>query len=245
MKKWTRLIFFLLAFQLDVRVRASATESDQPDACLKTKEVCLYQVKDEPLHLKNKNLILHSSEGSVIVRQTQKQWRFVKGILWVENGSKIKIESLYGVMESSQGQYWIIDHGEKILIRNINADLNVTLRDGKKLLVPEGFEFWVSGTNLKGHSEFGMIQPIDMKKHLPLWYSLFTGSKNEFITEVKNLRSSWGDLVEKSSYLYKNLAIREIASVQEKEEKEKLQKKQMAMHLQQVKKIYYQRVFER
>lgn len=238
MKKWIRLVIFLLAFQMEFRVRASGALSEKPSVCTKSKETCSLQVKTEGPRF-------HSSEGSVLIKVSQKLWRFVKGTLWVEKGAGIEIETLYGNIIASQGQYWLVERDSKILIRNMNADLQVTLRDGKKLNVPDGFEFWIEGLNTKGQSEYGMIQPIDMKDHLRLWHSMYKGSKKDFIDEVRYFRGNWGDLVEKSSAIYEKSVLRELASVHEKEEAQRLQKEHLEKQRQQMKKLYYQRVFER
>lgn len=245
MKKWMRFIIFLMAFQMEIRVRASLNLLEQPTACLRSKEICSFQVKTHPFHLKQKSLVMHATEGSVFVRQTDNLWRFVSGALWVEKSPGIEVETVYGTMKASQGQYWIIEQSKNILVRNINANLQVTLRDGTKLTVPDGFEFWIAGVDTKGLSDFGMIQPVDMKNHLPLWYSLYTGNKTEFVTEVRNIKENWGDLVGKSSALYKEVVLRNLASVRDREENQRQRRQRLEQQRQQMKKLYYQRVFER
>ncbi|WP_374073299.1 hypothetical protein [Bdellovibrio bacteriovorus] len=245
MKKWIRLTLFLLAFQMEVRVRASGDVLQQPSACLKSKETCAIQVTGSAFHLLQESQKVHASEGSTLVRLSPTQWRLVKGNLWLEKGAGVEVETLYGTMKASHGQYWVVEKGDKVLVRNIDATLHVTLRDGKSLEVPEGFEFWIAGVNSKGISDYGMIQPIDMKEHLPLWNSLYRGSKNDFIKEVVHVRENWGDLAEKSSLIYKTVVQREIASEQEKQRLLDEKKQRKAAELRQMKELYRQRVFER
>lgn len=245
MKKWIRLVIFLLAFQMEIRVRASGSLIEQPSSCLKSKETCSVQVKADGINLAQDSVDLHASGGSVFVRVSDRLWRFVKGTVWVEKGAGVEIETLYGNIIAFQGQYWILEKDSKIIIRNMDAELQVTLRDGKKLNVPEGFEFWISGLNSKGQSEFGMIQPVDMKDHLPLWHSMYKGSKKDFLNEVRHLRENWGDLVGKSSSLYKNAALRELASLREKDEVQRQYKERLELQRHRMQKLYYERVFER
>ncbi|HWU42376.1 MAG TPA: hypothetical protein VN132_03025 [Bdellovibrio sp.] len=246
MKKLFRVIVFLLSFQMEVRVRASADLLQEPSACLKSKETCAVHVIGPAFHLNSENLRLHASEGSTVMRLANKQWRLIKGSLWVEKAERVQVETAYATMiSSSEGQYWILEKGSQIIVRNIDADLRVTLRDGKKLEVPTGFEFWVSGINSRGQSEYGMIHPIDIKEHLPLWNALYVGSKKSFLEEVRQLKESWGDLTEKSAMIYQKSTERKLASVAE--EKQQLQTKQQQEHLrrEKVKKLFYQRTFER
>ncbi|WP_413942647.1 hypothetical protein [Bdellovibrio sp. HCB-162] len=245
MKKWVRLALFLLAFQMEVRVRASGEVMQQPSACLKSKETCAIQVTGSGFHLLQDSLKIHASEGATLVRLSNTQWRFVKGALWIEKGANVEVETLYGSLKASQGQYWVVEQGDQVLIRNVDATLTVTLRDGKSLEVPEGFEFWISGMNSKGVSSYGMIQPIDMKNHLPLWNSLYRGSKEDFVKEVTHLRANWGDLTEKSSLIYKTVVQREIASELAKQKIVEKKKQRLEAERRQVKELYRQRVFER
>lgn len=245
MKKGLQFLIFLLAFQVEVRVRASGGVLQQPPTCLKTQETCAIQVTHESFHLIDENLKIHAREGATLMRLSENQWRFVKGAVWIEKGPHLEIETLYGSIRASQGQYWLIEQGDQVLVRNMNADLKVTLRDGKKLEVPEGFEFWIAGLNSKGKSEFGMVQPVDMKKHLPLWNSLYRGTKDAFINEVTQLRESWGDLAEKSSSLYKKVAERQIASAEEKQRDIVKNREMKAAKRRQLQEMYRQRVFER
>ncbi|MBV2169180.1 MAG: hypothetical protein KUL82_10790 [Bdellovibrio sp.] len=245
MKKWIRLTLFLLAFQMEVRVRASGDLIEQPSSCLKSKEACAIQVTGNAFHLIQDSVKIHAPANTALMRLNSQQWRLIKGTLWVEKGSQISLETLYGDLTATQGQYWVVDQGNRILVRNMNANLVVTLRDGKTLNVPEGFEFWMSGLNSQGKSEFGMIQPIDMKEHLPLWNSLYGGSKESFIKEVVHLRENWGDLAEKSSVIYQGLVERKIASEAEKKKQLEEKKARQAAELRQMRELYRQRVFER
>lgn len=245
MKKFMKLLIFLLAFQMEVRVRAAGEVLLQPTACLKAKETCSIHVIGSAFHLKKDDLSLHANENSTLMRLTSKQWRLVQGTLWVEKAAGVEVETPYAMVKAPQGQYWLLQEESKVVIRNIDADLEVTLRDGKKLEVPSGFEFWVSGINSKGQSEYGMIRPIDMKDHLPLWNSMYTGTKENFVKEVKDLKENWGDLAEKSAFIYQKTTERKLAAVAEEERKAEEKRRQDAAERQKIKNIYYQRTFER
>lgn len=245
MKNSLRFFLFLLAFQMEVRVRASGDLLQQPSSCLKTREACAIQVVGNVFHLVKGKIKLHAGNGAALVRLSEKQWRFIKGALWVEEGQDIDVETVFGSLRASQGEYWVLEQDGRIMVRNMNANLKVTLRDGKVLQLPEGFEFWLAGLNSKGVSEYGMIRPVDMREHLPMWNALYRGSKESFIKEVVQLRTSWGDLAEKSSQLYTAVAQREIASELEKRQSEERAKDQAAARRREMRELYHKRVFER
>ena len=244
MKNLTRFFIFVLAFQMEVRVRASGELLLQPTACLGKVETCAIQVVGSMFTYKKGTVSLKASTDSVLVRSSLNQWRLVKGNLWVENGRGLEVSTVFGDLNASLGQYWVLEQGSQVIVRNVNSDVVVTLRDGKKLELPEGFEFWMSGINAKGVSEYGMIRPIDMKEHLPLWNSLYAGSKEDFVKEVVQLRESWGDLVEKSSSIYQSVVMRNIASQTEQQEKIERAKEQVRKQRAAVRELYRKKVFE-
>lgn len=227
-------------------MRASAEVLEQPSQCLsKNESTCVIQAQDKGFNLVNKQLSLHTTKGSMLLRHSEKQWRLIQGDLWVDKGKDLRVETLYGDVQSSLGSFWILEKGERIWIRNVSSSLKVTLRDGKKLDLPEGFEFWISGLNSRGVSEYGMLQPIDIKEHLSLWSSLYQGSKEDFLKEVSSLKENWGDLADKSSALYKSLVLRELASAEEKQVIQQRKKEQQEQELRRLKDAFRARVFER
>ncbi|MGE5085453.1 MAG: hypothetical protein ACM3MG_04075 [Bacillota bacterium] len=245
MKKVIRGLIFLMAFQMEVRVRASADILEQPAACLKSIETCAIHVANGGFHLKQDGLKLHSTESSTLMRLSQDQWRLVRGTVWVEEASGVGFETPYANVKALHGGYWLISHKDKVLIRNINADLVVELRDGKKLEVPTGFEFWVAGINSDGRNEFGMIQPVKISEHLRLWNSLYQGSKEDFKKEVAQLKENWSDLVGKSSVIYQQIVDRKLASAAEERRNEEKKKRQAEAERQKTRELIYQRAFER
>jgi hypothetical protein len=245
MKKVLQVLIFVLAFQVEVRVRASADTLQQPTACLKSAESCALHVVGPAFHLKQEELELHATEGSTLMRLSHHQWRLMKGVLWVEEAPQVLVETPYVTAKATHGQYWLIDRGDRMIVRNINADLNVELRDGKKLEVPAGFEFWVSGINSKGKNEYGMIQTVDMKDHLVLWNKLFKGSKEQFKKEVAELRENWSDLGERGGSLYEKIALRQIASIEDGRRKEAEKLRQAQAERQKTRELMYKRAFDR
>ncbi len=246
LNKLLRLALFLVSFQMEVRVRASGSLLQQPDNCAKGQSgVCAVQVAGSPFHLIKENLRLHAPEGSTLMRLDSGSWRLIEGTLWVEKASSVEFETPYATVQAPAGQFWLIQKDKKLVIRNIDADISVMLADGKRLEVPAGFEFWVSGINSKGQNEFGMIQPIVLKQHLQLWGSLYLGGRRKFSDEVKTLYKSWGDLVEKSNHIYRQERDRKVANATLANNKKIEVKNAEVERRQREQKIFYQRTFER
>lgn len=224
-----------MAFQMEVRVRAGEVVEAVTQTLSANSTGVLWQQDSTELR---------STSGTIVIRQDSKSWKFVQGTLWVVQGESLVFETLYGELRGRHGSYWILEQKDRLLVRNMNADLKVTFRDGRSLVVPEGFEFWMGGIDSKGQSTFGMVQPIEMKDHLPLWNSLYIGSKENFMKEVVHLRESWGDVIETSSRLYREIVDRQIASEKEAEENARLAKLRKEEEKRRIRSLYMKKVFD-
>ncbi|NUN04960.1 MAG: hypothetical protein HUU57_04275 [Bdellovibrio sp.] len=246
MKNGFKLLLFVFAFQMEIRVRAAAEVLQQPNQCLAEKAVsCALQAVQEGFHYQQYGLKIHAVKGSTLVRQSLKNWRLVRGALWVEQGPGFEVETVFGNITGQQGQFWVLEQDKKVLIRNVDADLKISLRDGKVLDLPQGFEVWISGLNTEGKSLYGMLRPVDLKDHLSLWSSLFQGSKDDFVEAVARLKYNWGDMAEKSSALYKSVVMRGIASQEERDLVLLRKKEREAEEIKKIKELYRARVFDR
>lgn len=245
MKKWVHILLFLLFFQVEVRVKASNGALQNPDNCLKNSEVCALQANQSAFRFTFKSVKLNATQGSSLVRENNFKWKFVSGALWIEKSAGLTVDTLYGTAQASKGQYWLIEQGDKVLVRNISADLKVKLRDGKELEVPEGFQFWIAGLNTDAQSDYGMIEPIELKSHLELWNSLFEGTKAEFKAAALEQRESWGDLAATGGLIYQKSVDRKLASIAEEKAEVARKKQAKAAEDRRIKQLFYERTFER
>lgn len=245
MAKLKHLFLFLFFFQAEVHVRAAGDVLQTPEACLMRHGSCAIHVVGQAYHYIKNGVNIHASSGSTVVRNSSNNWNFVTGVVWVEEGEGLEFQSVYGKFKTEFGQYWLIDQKDRLLVRNMSADLKITLRDGKVLELPEGFEFWISGLNSKGVSEYGVIKPIEMKSHIALWGSIYNGNKKAFRKELMRLKDRWGDLPEKSGQIYRALVDRQVASDQERQVLQEKEAARKRAAQQKIKNIYFERVFER
>lgn len=245
MKYTMRVLLFLMAFQIEVRVRASGELLEQPAQCLKAQEICSLQIGTDPFHYEKNGIRLHVSESSTVSRQSASSWKLIHGSVWVEKGDSVQVDTLYGVASGARGSFWAIEQADKILLRNMTSDLDITLRDGKTLTVPEGFEVWIGGIGPDGKSTYGMIRPVEMKDHLAIWAQIYPGSKAEFLNAVRELKERWGDIAAKGSEIYQGVIDRRIASAEEKQKQEDERKAKAAAERQRVRELFYYRTFER
>jgi len=248
MKKFAHLLIFLAAFQIEVRVRASeSTAMAYPENCLGKTVPCSFKVTDSKWSFESGNIKLSATGSSILTAEDlrAKEWKLVSGVLWVQNAPSVKIKTTSAVAEGSSGQYWVLtgDDGRTVF-RNISSKLIVTFKDQSKIEIPRGFEIWVGSVNTKAKTEHGMVEPVNLKEHLKVWYGLFPGSRQQFVAEVQDLKDQWSDLVEQSGDIYKKVAERELAAIDSKKREHlEIQRKKEEERLR-VRAEFHKRVFQ-
>lgn len=216
---WIRWVLFLMAFQLNIRVRA-----DYSDA---RKGVDFLQGS------------LYSESGGV--------WTLARGGIRVHSVADGKIVTLFAEVEvaGKKGEFWVLTQEERTVVKNIsNKHLNIRARDGREFSIPEGFEVWIGGIDTQGRSDIGVIREMDMKTHLKLLAQVYKGTKKEFYKEIDQLKQQWPQKISKGRDIQLAVVQRAVASVWAAEQMHKDQQKKIDLENQKIKKRFYQKVFQ-
>lgn len=248
MKKIAHLLLFLAAFQLEVRVRASESNNvTYPENCLGKTVPCSFKATTDKWSFESGNIKMRAGAESVLTAEDlkSKEWRLVSGTLWVQNAPSVKIKTTSAEAEGSSGQYWVFAEGsDRVVFRNITSKLIVTFKDQTKMEIPRGFQVWVGSVNSQAKTEHGMVEPIDLKQHLKAWYELYPGTKSQFVSEVQDLKDQWADLIEQSGDIYKKVAERKLAALDEKKRQQlEIQRQKEAERLR-IRAEFHKKVFD-
>jgi hypothetical protein len=245
MKKFGHLLLFLAAFQMEVRVRASEVGLSFPESCLGKVSPCAVKVMTDKWSYEAGNVKLRAPVATMLTEDANgKEWTLVEGSLWVENAPSVKIKTVSAEAEGSSGQYWVFAEKGRIVFRNITAKLVINFKDHSKLEIPRGFEVWVGGVNSEAKVEHGMVEPINLKRHLKAWYALYPGDRQQFVSEVQDLKDQWADLIEQSGEIYKKVAVRKLAALDDQKRQQlEIQKKKEETRLR-IRAEFHKRVFD-
>lgn len=245
MKRWMSVFLFMAAFQMEVRVRASEPSVSMPDSCVGRLFPCSFKVNSDKWSYTAGAIRLHASVESILSEIDKGvEWKLIDGTLWVENAPSMKVKTLASQAEGSNGTYWVIAEKSRVVYRNISSKLIITFIDESQIEVPKGFEVWVGSVNSESIVEHGMVEPIDLKTHLKSWYELYPGKRQQFISEVQDLKDQWSDLIEKSGDMYKRIAERKIAALEEVQNQKIEKKRRQAVERQRIRTEFHKRVFE-
>lgn len=241
-------VLFFLAFQIEVRVRASGDQLIQePQFCLEKADVCALSSYKEPFHFSGKGAEWHLERASAVVRHSLSSIELVKGKIWVNKvGDGFSLKTIYGEIVSEDGGGFFVEQtNAKIIVKNLDARMKVNLRGGKVLEVPEGFETWLGPVNSLGFSSTGVVQPVEIKVIAAELGPLFIGGSKKFASQLSYYRDRWGDLEQRSAKLYKEVVLRELASISQKEKEAIESENRKKEAIRQQKELFFQRAFSR
>lgn len=247
MKKPLHLVIFFLAFQIEIRVKASNSTAiiSEPAHCINVSAPCSFKVPGTPWTTQRGKTKLTAKPHTLLTELVQnKEWKLVEGALWVQNAPSVAIKTVSADVEASSGDYWVLTEKDRVVFRNISSRLIVTFKDGTHLEVPRGFQVWAGNVDSEARVQHGVVEPIELKEHLKLWYSVFPGSRKEFLSQVQDLKDQWVDLVEQSGEIYQRVAERKLASIEEKKRERDEAAKKKARRDAELRQKFYDKVFQ-
>lgn len=238
-----RIILFLICFQLDLRVHAGPIQV--PQGCLKHAGECSVQSREEIARVNKEAYEAVLSQNSILKIQ-EGAFDFVKGRVWLKTKEIVEIRTLFfDVVAPQNASFWLIEEGAKVFVKNQGADIEVLLRDGKKMTLHGGFEMWVSGIDSSGKNHYGVPSPLDYEEQIALLTSHFSGSAADLKLELEELRALRRQAVQKASAAYQVNVERKIANHEAQRQKELAQEKKKAAEKKAQKDYYFWRTFMR
>ncbi|MBX2986541.1 MAG: hypothetical protein KF802_01470 [Bdellovibrionaceae bacterium] len=245
--KFARLLIFILAFQVNLRVKAvsDATPVGDPENCWTQAEGrCDVQAGRRPLRLKSAGLELWA-EGESLLSRDSTQWRFLKGSVRASGEKTSELSFPQGKLLSQGGEFWILEDGPRFVARAVRGSLRVEVRDGRELNVPEGLEVWIGPMSTSGQIAHGVPTLIPLEDHLKRWSRLGDLPREKFVQEAKELKERWKGREQSSSDLYQRVADRHLASIAEEKEKKAERERRQKAERDRFRRLLYERAFER
>lgn len=222
------LCLFVLAFQLEVRVRASIQESEH-----------------EVQVVKGMTAKVQLLPETLLEKKTPAVGRLVKGTVRAVTNDPFKLETVYGSATQVSGEFWAIGRSGEVLFRAVLGDVELKLRDGKKLVLPEGFQVWISGIDDEGKSLHGVPEAIPIKEHLALWARVHEGDQKSFREAVFALKERWKKTNDEASNMYQAIVDRHVASQREEAAEKARVARKKQLEFQQLREMYRSKVFDR
>ncbi|MEK6774012.1 MAG: hypothetical protein AABY64_08730 [Bdellovibrionota bacterium] len=245
MKSTLSFVLFFIFSTIEIKVKASDPPLQKPQNCFSTKqEDCIFSSGKKNLQIQEDKVVLNLKENTVLERREKDNLEFISGTVWIQNQKPVQVRTLYGKLESANGEFWIIEKENKILFRSIIGTLNIHL-NSDVLRIPEGFQIWISGKNNLGKNIYGVPEVVPMETHLKLWAELFTGTREEFKEKVSLLKNLYKDNRNESGEFYQKIVDRHVASFEARKNVEKIAEQKRRVQLQEIRRLYFEKVFER
>lgn len=211
-------LVFIIFFSIDVTVKASSLAQlkmpvEEPRHCLARDAVCAigtypdskYELDLGPIHL-------FLSSDTNLTRLQRNRYILLKGEVWVRAEDEVVFESEYGNLSINHGNAFVARDGKRLIVRNLNAQVEMNPKGTKAFEVERGFENALAPVDKSGHSATEIPQLIDLNSSLTKLGQLYTGQKLEFKMFAEELFYDWSSIVDKASRLHADLAMRAVAA---------------------------------
>lgn len=227
MKFQMKAVSFILIFSLIEVAQALVT---MPLGCLGQKSACAVKTSSDTFRSKSlisAELFLYHNT-SVFVDSTGYLF-LLEGTIRSKATKQVQIRSIFADF-SFAGDVYFRGEKDRILVRNVSGEVKITLRDGKEMVLPEGFEIWVAGLDMNKTSSIGVYRKLNLKEHIRLWSLSFEGNKASFLRELNAYRAQYLQAQKNEIELYRGVAgemqsrfergetARELRAVKEKQE---------------------------
>lgn len=246
--KLLNVLLFILAFTIEVRVRASEAVPEKiietPDHCLEDTGYCIIKNLDKRYSYKGESFTLSLTPEAIVVRQKQKEFSFVKGQVYIKSDTKVTFEIPYGTIEiESDSQVLLEKYEDKVTVQTIFGKAFLKpLGEKKPILVMAGHENYISqvGENLKAQT--GIPKPIMIEPMLKAWAYHADLKKEKFLEDVETFKSIHEKAVQELSILNEQIASREIASIKAEKLAREERARKAKEHQEKMQKTYYERL---
>lgn len=249
----TRLLGVLLGMSIEVGFSASMVqlleESDliaAPEGCEAQIQECAVRVRE----LRKKSILVDGERRFVLGPSTNlyfkssNQLRFLSGQIWIlPNEDRIRIETPMGTI-SITGEALVTGTSSAVHILNLGGEVRLRgLGVHEDIVVPQGMKNRLSGVKA-GRANIGIPQMATPAEVLSALGPIFWGSRNQFREWVQEHSEIWDGLQEQVALLHSSLAEREIASQNERVEKERALSRLRAQERLELRKMFFQKTFE-
>lgn len=225
-KRIFQVLLFILTSVLEVRVRAdiplnfyeTVSPLELPEKCIESADVCTITTKSrEKYELEFPSATLTLSEKTTFSRVSSDSGILIAGRLFVRSNESVKIDSSYGYVQSTGGDF-IIEHKDK--------EIKVTVLKGKVDLSPKGHEKPISldaglqnkfgRVDVSGKSSVGLPQAFDYLELTNELAPIFNGTRVRFFSYMREMKETHREAVIRTSEIHKLVVVREIASQEDR-----------------------------
>lgn len=240
-----RLLLLIAAFQIEVRVRASAVDEAlwRPAGCESRAGDCVVQAGSARLGLGPTAARIDAAPGATLERKTT-DWKLLTGVVRSRGAA---VHTIYGELRAGDDrEAWILaEDADRVTVRAVRGSAEFRGRDGAVLEIPEGFEIWVGALDRGGETLHGVPAEIPVADHLRRWAGMDRLTKEALKAQAAELRVLWRDRQLTGSALYDEVAKRRLAGEAEAERLEAARRKAVRDRRAEDRRLLFRTAFEK
>lgn len=223
-----RLLLLYLAFTVDVRlVFASDTRHkampaemawiSEPAKCQPGAKGCAVSAKVSKLALDWQGQAFVLTKGTAVWWPDQNTVRLIKGTMSLRLSEKLAVTVASGQL---RGEGLVLLSRQESATRITVVDGEIRLRplgSSEELSLPQGYSVWLGEVGGNGLAQVEVPQAADPAGTLKQWWSVYPGSKKQFMNEARDFVAGAAARAELVSQWHQQIVQRAVASQREQE----------------------------
>jgi hypothetical protein len=253
-RRFLQILAFILASILEVSVKAQEVLNfpetlapiQVPENCLIESSVCTLKTAERQKYtLKMEGAEIVLSANSTFARLSAHSGSVINGYVFLKVQDKFHIETPYGGISGSDGEYLVYQQDKHVLVRNLTGQVTLEPRGHETSLpVEKGFENWMGRVDVKGLATIGIPHSLDYNSMLKDVAPIYPGTKKDFTALMKDFRPLWQDAVHVSAQTDETLVQREIARQKDQQKQRELAQRKWQEERDYLRSILMKKTFE-
>ena len=254
-----RLAFFILAFTIEIRVRAETAPVnsirlplarallEQPEGCWsESASTCAIRTnRGEKANLEMAGSKLTLDEKTAIIRLSPNEFRLVSGQVWIKSTESLSVKTEFGAVAVESGEFWIDRNSDRVRVGAIRGTARLAPRgSSEQIEVGSGLENWLGRVVKNGESRRGIPVAIDFRSHLERWARLFSGTRQEFHDDAQAFHEEWKAATAAAAEIHKAVFERKVASLRAEHQRSEAAKRKVEARNDELIEMFRKKVFE-
>ncbi|MCB9026815.1 MAG: hypothetical protein H6625_10890 [Bdellovibrionaceae bacterium] len=187
-----RCLTFLIAFTLNVQIKAKAQVLEVPEECLKMEGECSIKDPSSRGSIEVSAGHIDFAQDSILIRREENLIRLVSGSFFVRSSSPLKIQTKYAWIQLKKEQSVIVELSfDKVVITAFSGDIVVYDLNNNPIVLPQAYTNSFGKINSKGVAEVGFPRAANFKNIIKTLGEISSLNKKELYEGLKKYKKSW------------------------------------------------------
>ncbi len=190
--RFYQTIVFIIAFNMNVTLKASAQIIEEPRECWSSEKVCAVKAAGVRGSRKIGVSIIDFPYAAIFRRDSMSKVRLIKGSFFIRAKNELKVETKYASIHFKKGQSAYVKlNFSQVDITSFSGNLKITDIKGGEYTLPQSYTNWIGKNNIKNRVESGFPRPANLANLIKNIGALTSQNKAGLYEGLVRFKKTW------------------------------------------------------